>query len=114
MESVTLSPEFRPRLDLRFRSLQHAVSSMVRFYRMNRIIWALGASLALFSFSAAAERQETGFLDRTATVEGVTYRYQVYVPADYTADKKWPVVLFLHGAGERGDDGLAQTKVGIG
>jgi len=81
---------------------------------MNRIIWALGASLALFSFSAAAERQETGFLDRTATVEGVTYRYQVYVPADYTADKKWPVVLFLHGAGERGDDGLAQTNVGIG
>jgi len=81
---------------------------------MNRIPWALAASLALFTFPAAAQRQETGFLDRTVTVEGVPYRYQVYVPADYSADKKWPIVLFLHGAGERGEDGLAQTNVGIG
>lgn len=57
---------------------------------------------------------ETGFLSRTVTVNGTTYRYQVYVPADFTPKKKWPVVLFLHGAGERGDDGDHQTQVGIG
>ena len=80
---------------------------------MNRIFSAI-AVLALSAFPVAAQRPETGFLDRTLTVEGVTYRYQVYVPVDYSADKKWPVVLFLHGAGERGDDGLVQTNVGIG
>ena len=42
------------------------------------------------------------------------YRYVVYVPHVYTPAKEWPMVVFLHGAGERGDDGLAQTDVGIG
>jgi len=59
-------------------------------------------------------RQETGFLNRTVRVKGVTYKYQVYVPAVWNKSKQWPVILFLHGAGERGDDGLAQTQVGIG
>ncbi|HEY0592284.1 MAG TPA: prolyl oligopeptidase family serine peptidase, partial [Thermoanaerobaculia bacterium] len=27
--------------------------------------------------------------------------------------RAWPAILFLHGAGERGDDGLLQTEVGL-
>jgi predicted peptidase len=36
----------------------------------------------------------------------VTLRHWLFVPADYSADesKRWPLVLFLHGSGERGDD----------
>ncbi|MGD9489925.1 MAG: prolyl oligopeptidase family serine peptidase [Calditrichaceae bacterium] len=31
--------------------------------------------------------------------------YLLYLPKDYSkTDKKWPMVLFLHGAGERGED----------
>jgi predicted peptidase len=52
-------------------------------------------------------------LDRTVTISGIGYRYQVYVPADFHSKKKWPVILFLHGAGERGSDGALQTDVGI-
>jgi predicted peptidase len=63
---------------------------------------------------AIARHSETGFLDRSIKVDGVNYRYQVYVPSDWSAGKKWPVILFLHGAGERGDDGLQQTEVGLG
>ena len=59
-------------------------------------------------------RTQTGFLDRTVTVSATTYRYQVFVPADFSKKKSWPVILFLHGAGERGADGLIQTDVGIG
>ena len=35
-----------------------------------------------------------------------TLAYLLYVPKDYAADtaKKWPLVLFLHGAGERGTE----------
>ena len=41
----------------------------------------------------------------------VEYDYLLYLPNHYgTADKKWPLVLFLHGAGERGDN-LARVKV---
>ena len=61
-----------------------------------------------------AKKPETGFLDRTVTVSGTTYKYQVFVPDNWISKKVWPVILFLHGAGERGDDGLFQTDVGIG
>lgn len=30
--------------------------------------------------------------------------YLFYLPKDYDKQKSWPLVLFLHGAGERGDD----------
>jgi predicted peptidase len=63
---------------------------------------------------AHAKNHETGFLDRTITVQGATYKYQVFVPDTWTPRQKWPVILFLHGAGERGEDGLQQTDVGIG
>jgi predicted peptidase len=30
--------------------------------------------------------------------------YLLYLPPDYDKKDKWPIILFLHGAGERGDD----------
>ncbi|MGA2515779.1 MAG: prolyl oligopeptidase family serine peptidase [Thermodesulfobacteriota bacterium] len=64
--------------------------------------------------AAAAPRIETGFLDRKVTLGSVAYRYQVYVPVDYVQGKLHPMVLFLHGVGEGGEDGLLQTQVGLG
>jgi predicted peptidase len=61
----------------------------------------------------ARKKHDTGFLDRTITLQGVTYKYQVFVPEAWNPHQKWPVILFLHGAGERGNDGLLQTDVGI-
>ena len=72
------------------------------------------AFLLVTAPQAAAQRVETGFLDRTVTVGGHGYRYQVYVPAGYSTQPAWPAILFLHGAGERGADGLMQTTVGLG
>ena len=63
---------------------------------------------------AHAKKPDTGFLDRTIKLQGTSYKYQVFVPENWTPHQKWPIVLFLHGAGERGDDGLQQTDVGIG
>jgi predicted peptidase len=42
----------------------------------------------------------------------VEMNYLLYLPQDYGKDKatRWPLVLFLHGAGERGDD-LEKVKV---
>jgi len=70
--------------------------------------------LLVVASPAFAKKHETGFLDRTVNIAGVTYKYQVFVPDDWTSSKKWPIILFLHGAGERADDGLDQTEVGIG
>ncbi len=74
----------------------------------------LPAAALLVSAPLVCAPQETGFLNRAVMVDETTYRYVVYVPADFTADRKWPMVLFLHGAGERGDDGLQQSEVGLG
>jgi predicted peptidase len=70
--------------------------------------------LAIAGSAAQAKKAETGFLDRTLTISGITYKYQVFVPENWNAKTAWPVILALHGSGERGDDGLMQTDVGIG
>jgi predicted peptidase len=47
-------------------------------------------------------------------VNGESHRYQVYEPAEYASStQRWPELLFLHGGGERGSDGLLQTNVGL-
>jgi pimeloyl-ACP methyl ester carboxylesterase len=59
--------------------------------------------------------QETGFLNRQLSLHGVVYKFQVYLPAEWKRDdgKHWPIILFLHGRGERGSEGLWQTQVGL-
>jgi acetyl esterase/lipase len=59
--------------------------------------------------------QDTGFLNRTVTVRSITYRFEVYLPEQWRRDdsKRWPVILFLHGRGERGSEGLWQTQIGL-
>jgi predicted peptidase len=80
---------------------------------MHRLL--LIASLALgLTAPAFAQSRDTGFLDRTVDVGGTRSRYQVYVPSTYEPARRWPVILFLHGAGERGSDGMIQTEVGLG
>ena len=42
--------------------------------------------------------------------DGAKLPYRLLQPLNYEARKKYPLVLFLHGAGERGDDNGAQIK----
>jgi predicted peptidase len=55
----------------------------------------------------------TGFLYKTITLDHETFAYCVYVPPEYTAEKAWPLILFLHGSGERGEDGFRETEIGV-
>jgi pimeloyl-ACP methyl ester carboxylesterase len=67
--------------------------------------------------------QETGFLNRSITLQGITYKFQIYLPEDFgkpeskgTSGKKAdapPIILFLHGRGERGVEGMWQTQIGL-
>ena len=36
--------------------------------------------------------------------------YRLYVPENYDKHKKYPLVLYLHGGGGRGDDNLKQIE----
>jgi predicted peptidase len=71
---------------------------------------AIGATGAAAAF---AQPVETGFLDRSVLVDGVEFRYQVYVPRDFQRSTPWPVILALHGGGTYASDGISQTEGGL-
>lgn len=82
--------------------------------RRRRMLGSLVACLALGLVAPAATQPiETGFLDRSLSLEGTEYRYQVYVPRGFSRLERWPVVLALHGGGEYGSDGIRQTVHGL-
>lgn len=82
---------------------------------MSFLRFRLLLALALVMISPAlAKKPDTGFLDRTLSLHNSNYKYQVFLPENWSSNKKWPIILFLHGAGERGSDGLIQTQVGMG
>lgn len=54
------------------------------------------------------------FRSRTLPEGGAGSGYGLYVPPGYDDARAWPLVVFLHGRGEAGTDGRAQTTVGLG
>jgi predicted peptidase len=56
---------------------------------------------------------KTGFVNRIHKGKDGDAKYVLFVPHAYKADKDYPLILFLHGAGERGDDGQAPVMQGI-
>lgn len=55
-----------------------------------------------------------GFVPRESIVAGATHRYQVFVPSRAAGGERPPVILFLHGSGERGTDNQSQLNNGLG
>lgn len=55
-----------------------------------------------------------GFHLRTLKTEKGDRKYAIYLPNGYDGQKTFPAILFLHGSGERGDDGITPTQTGIG
>lgn len=56
----------------------------------------------------------TGFIVRESNGPAGRKKYSIFVPRDYTPAKKYPAIVFLHGIGESGSDGVKCTTVGIG
>ena len=53
------------------------------------------------------------YVTKTVIIRGRVWKYAVWSPPGVSG-ASLPIILFLHGAGERGSDGNAQTKVGLG
>ena len=72
---------------------------------MHRTILILALALLVSSFAGAARAEApTQKAERLDREVHVTLDYLLYLPPDYDKQDQWPLVLFLHGAGERGDD----------
>ena len=79
-----------------------------------RTVFSLTVALSLVFGLARSVPAQDVIRQRVFEDADGEHKYGLFVPKGYTADKKWPVLLFLHGAGERGSDGVLQTKVGLG
>lgn len=56
-----------------------------------------------------------GFQNRVYTdAQGKPHPFVIFVPAKYEPGSRPPVLLFLHGAGERGSNNIDQIMVGLG
>lgn len=68
-------------------------------------------SLIMIGLSFPQEVRQTAHdFEKEVTIP-FTANYLLYLPADYeNSDKEFPLVLFLHGAGERGND-LEKVKI---
>jgi predicted peptidase len=66
----------------------------------------LAGGLISFLSPAEARGQGSGLLSRNVNVGNSSYGYQIYIPAKLAGKEKLPVILFLHGIGQRGEGGF--------
>jgi predicted peptidase len=83
---------------------------------MRHTLFSLVTGLLLAGGAVAAPAegsdQATGLLTRTVTISQNSYDYQVFIPAGLKASEKAPVILFLHGIGQRGEGGFVPSNGG--
>ena len=72
-----------------------------------------GFSASVLILLAGCAHSTSQFLERSATLGEHQYRYRVWLPPNYSKIRHWPVILFLHGSGERGSDNISQLSVGL-
>ena len=68
--------------------------------------------LLLSLFCSVFVARGDDFEAREFSADGAKLPYRLLQPANIEAGKKYPLVVFLHGAGERGDDNKVQIKHG--
>ena len=81
----------------------------LNLYTMRFILLSLLAG-GVFSLMSPAEArgQKSGLLSRTVKVGDNAYGYQIYMPAGLVGKEKLPVIVFLHGIGQRGEGGFVK------
>lgn len=66
----------------------------------------------IFSLQAYAGDKSSFLKKQFTTNSGYKLNYRILYPENYNPSQKYPVILFLHGAGERGADNEAQLVHG--
>lgn len=80
-----------------------------------RWVWLVALAVSVVVGRAnAADDGKRGFIEKVFKDDAGEHKYVVFVPQNYSPIKSSPVLLFLHGAGERGTDGRAHLNVGLG
>lgn len=76
------------------------------------ILSLLGSFL---SNSVSGKNEQKGSIEsRSVQVEETDFKYQIYVPANSGNLRNLPLIVFLHGIGQRGSGGFLPTEGGSG
>lgn len=76
---------------------------------MKQKIFIIGLLFSVFNVITA---QNSAFSYEIYVHDNDTLQYRLLMPQNFSETKEYPVVLFLHGAGERGDDNESQLVHG--
>jgi predicted peptidase len=77
------------------------------------VLAALVLTLAPFAFGGQLTKDDIEFRKRVHTnKKGGQLPYRLYVPLGYDANRKYPLLLWLHGGDGRGSDNLKQLNGG--
>ncbi len=69
--------------------------------------------LMTIPFIAHTKTQDLGTYEKKELIIGNdTLKYRIMYPLNFDPQKKYPLILFLHGSGERGSDNIAQLAHG--
>ena len=77
--------------------------------KLRPLLLALTAAVGLASLARATDYEARTFTD----ADGGTLGYRLLPPKVVEPGKKYPLVLFLHGSGERGTDNAIQVKYAV-
>lgn len=85
----------------------------LRHLSLSALLLATGGLGVMSQKARAADQQTVQKFEATVT-RTVGYQYLLSLPTGYDtkADRRWPLLVFLHGSGERGDDVWTVAKHG--
>ncbi|UKJ08959.1 prolyl oligopeptidase family serine peptidase [Solitalea lacus] len=80
--------------------------------RKNLLLSILNLALFIFPSIPLQAQNLDLFLKKEFILKNDTLKYRILLPENFDAAKKYPLILFLHGAGERGSDNEKQLVHG--
>lgn len=87
---------------------------LIRLFPCLLILAAIGCGGPNPAGMLTAMPPNTGFFVRESNGAAGPKKYTIFIPRNFNPASKYPTIVFLHGIGEAGDDGVKCTTVGIG
>lgn len=77
---------------------------------MSPLSRSIAALVALAASAPSLAATAADFLYRNSNPDGSGMPYRVFIPPGYSTSQVYPLILFLHGAGERGNNNTSQLN----
>lgn len=91
---------------------QHLNINKVMVKSIRKIVMLLFVVTSAVNLFAQQGKDYQSYEEGEFVEGGDTLLYRILYPENFKPNKRYPVILFLHGAGERGDNNISQLHLG--